>query len=65
MFKSPLYIIEEPVCEHLRFPNELIGERSVIGAECIVTSDVLADWIAVGNPCKIIRKNYAILYNHG
>lgn len=31
-----------------------IGARSVIGAGSVVTSDIPADCIAVGNPCKVI-----------
>lgn len=33
-----------------------LGERSVIGAGSVVTSDIPADCIAAGNPCKMIRK---------
>ena len=33
-----------------------IGARSVIGAGSVVTKDIPADCIAVGNPCKVIRK---------
>lgn len=33
-----------------------IGERSVIGAGSVVTSDIPADCIAAGNPCRMIRK---------
>ncbi len=32
-----------------------IGENSVIGAASVVTSDVPANVIAAGNPCKVIR----------
>ena len=32
-----------------------IGERSVIGAGSVVVSDIPADCIAAGNPCKVIR----------
>jgi acetyltransferase-like isoleucine patch superfamily enzyme len=32
-----------------------IGERSIIGAGSVVTHDIPADCIAVGNPCKIIK----------
>jgi acetyltransferase-like isoleucine patch superfamily enzyme len=32
-----------------------IGENSVIGAGSIVTSDVPANVIAAGNPCKVIK----------
>ena len=33
-----------------------IGERTIIGAGSVVTKDILADCIAAGNPCKILRK---------
>lgn len=33
-----------------------IGARSIIGAGSIVTKDIPADYIAAGNPCKVIRK---------
>ena len=33
-----------------------IGDRSVIGAGSVVTKDIPADCVAVGNPCKVIRK---------
>lgn len=33
-----------------------IGNRSIIGAGSVVTKDIPADCIAVGNPCHIIRK---------
>ena len=33
-----------------------IGERTVIGAGSVVTSDIPADCIAAGNPCRMIRK---------
>lgn len=32
-----------------------IGARSIIGACSVVTKDIPADSIAVGNPCKVIR----------
>jgi carbonic anhydrase/acetyltransferase-like protein (isoleucine patch superfamily) len=32
-----------------------IGENSVIGAQAVVTSDIPANVIAAGNPCKVIR----------
>lgn len=31
------------------------GARSVIGAGSVVTRDVPADVVAVGNPCRVIR----------
>lgn len=33
-----------------------IGDRSVIGAGSVVTKDIPADSLAVGNPCKVIRR---------
>ena len=32
-----------------------IGENSVIGAGSVVTKDIPANVVAVGNPCKVIR----------
>ncbi len=37
-------------------PEVQIGENVVIGAGSIVTKDIPSDSIAVGNPCRIIRK---------
>ncbi len=34
-----------------------IGARTVIGAGSVVTHSIPADCIAVGNPCKVLRKN--------
>lgn len=36
-------------------PGVTIGDRSVIGAGSIVTKDIPADSVAVGNPCRVIR----------
>lgn len=36
-------------------PGVSIGDRSVIGAGSVVTKDIPADVLAVGNPCKIAR----------
>ena len=33
-----------------------IGQNSVIGAGSVVTKDIPPDSIAVGNPCKVIKK---------
>ena len=33
-----------------------IGENSIIGAGSIVTKDIPANCVAVGSPCKVIRK---------
>ncbi len=37
-------------------PGVTIGDRSVIGAGAVVTKDIPADSLAVGNPAKVIRK---------
>lgn len=36
-------------------PNVVIGERSVIGAGSVVTSDIPSDTICAGVPCKVIK----------
>ena len=33
-----------------------IGEGSIIGAGSVVTKDIPSGVIAVGNPCKVMRK---------
>ncbi|MEZ8820362.1 MULTISPECIES: sugar O-acetyltransferase [unclassified Vibrio] len=37
-------------------PGVTIGENSVIGAGSIVTQDIPANVVAVGNPCKVVRE---------
>jgi maltose O-acetyltransferase len=37
-------------------PGVTIGNRSVIGAGSVVTRDIPADVVAVGNPCRVIRQ---------
>ena len=37
-------------------PGVTIGDNVVIGAGSIVVKDIPSDCIAVGNPCKVIRK---------
>lgn len=37
-------------------PGVSIGDNSVIGAGSVVTKDVPANVIAVGNPCKVLRE---------
>jgi len=37
-------------------PGVTIGSRSVIGAGSVVTRDIPDDVVAVGNPCRVVRK---------
>jgi acetyltransferase-like isoleucine patch superfamily enzyme len=37
-------------------PGVSIGKHSVIGAGSVVTKDIPDDVVAVGNPCRVIRK---------
>jgi galactoside O-acetyltransferase len=37
-------------------PGITIGENSIIGAGSVVTKDIPANVIAVGNPCKVLRE---------
>lgn len=40
----------------LILPGVTIGENSVIGAGSVVTKDIPANCLAVGNPCHVIRE---------
>ena len=37
-------------------PGVTIGDDTVIGAGSVVTKDIPAGVIAVGNPCRVMRK---------
>lgn len=37
-------------------PGVTIGENAVIGAGSVVTKDIPANVVAVGNPCKVLRE---------
>lgn len=37
-------------------PGVTIGDNVTIGAGSVVTKDIPSDVIAVGNPCRVIRK---------
>ena len=39
----------------LILPGVTIGDRCVIGAGSVVTRDIPADSLAVGNPCRVVR----------
>jgi len=37
-------------------PGVTIGDHGIIGAGSVVVKDIPSDSIAVGNPCRVIRK---------
>lgn len=37
-------------------PGVKIGDNCIIGAGSVVTKDIPADCVAVGNPCRVLRK---------
>ena len=37
-------------------PGVIIGDNSVIGAGSVVTKDIPANVVAVGNPCRVLRE---------
>jgi len=37
-------------------PGVTVGDNSVIGAGSVVTKDIPANCIAVGNPCHVVRE---------
>ena len=37
-------------------PGVTIGDNTVIGAGSVVTKDVPANCLAVGNPCRVLRE---------
>ena len=37
-------------------PGITIGDNTVIGAGSIVTKDIPANVVAVGNPCRVMRE---------
>lgn len=49
-------------------PGVTIGENSVIGANSVVTKDIPANVVAVGNPCRVLREitdDDRKFYDHG
>ena len=45
-------------------PGVSIGDNTVIGAGSVVTKDIPANVIAVGNPCRVIKKIEKVLNNN-
>ncbi|MBO7113490.1 MAG: sugar O-acetyltransferase, partial [Bacteroidaceae bacterium] len=37
-------------------PGVTIGDGTVIGAGSVVTKDIPSNVVAVGNPCRVVRK---------
>ena len=37
-------------------PGVTIGDNSIIGAGSVVTRDIPADVVAMGSPCRVLRK---------
>ena len=37
--------------------KQLLGSMGTIGAGSVVNKDIPANSVAVGNPCKVIKKN--------
>jgi len=40
------------------FPNIKIGENSIVGAGAVVNKNVPRNTVVVGNPAKVLKKNY-------
>lgn len=36
-------------------PGITIGDNTVIGAGSVITKDIPANVVAVGNPCKVVK----------
>ena len=39
-------------------PGVTIGDRCIIGAGSVVVKDIPSDSMAVGNPCRVVRKRF-------
>jgi galactoside O-acetyltransferase len=49
-------------------PGVTIGDNTVIGAGSVVTKDIPANVVAVGNPCRVLREvteKDRLFYDHG
>lgn len=40
----------------MALPGVTIGDNVVIGAGSVVTKDIPSNVVAVGNPCRVIKK---------
>lgn len=58
LLKPPIAIDSEAwICaDAFVGPGVRIGSRAIVGARCVVTKDVAADAIMVGNPAKLLRR---------
>ena len=56
-FSAPIYIGDNVWvgANAVILPGLKIGENSVIGAGSVVTKDIPANVVAVGNPCRVMR----------
>ncbi len=63
--REQVYQFNKPVCigrncwigaGAVILPGVTIGDNSVIGAGSIVTKDIPANVVAVGNPCRVLRE---------
>ena len=52
-YKEFSYNQKEEKAEVLK---QLLGSMGTIGAGSVVTKDIPANCVAVGNPCRVIRK---------
>ena len=41
----------------IQLPGVTIGSNTVIGAGSVVTRDIPANVVAVGSPCRVLRRN--------
>lgn len=53
--KENIKTMQEIYCCNIILPGVSIGDGTVIGAGSVVTKDILANCVAVGNPCRVIR----------
>lgn len=50
-------ILDSAICTNCTILGGVtIGDNSVIGAGSVVSKDIPSDVIAIGSPCKVLRK---------